>query len=129
MKEGLIFTSTVVVTNENCALNVGSGSLLVFATPSLVALMENAAMQAVAPYLPVGANLKIWMLVYSLVFFAIAAWLALTPNKLVERIGRFLTPSLLVLIVFLFASFVMNGAVSVAAPQEAYATNAFLKGF
>ena len=56
MKEGLIFTSTVVVTNENCALNVGSGSLLVFATPSLVALMENAAMQAVAPYLPDGST-------------------------------------------------------------------------
>ena len=84
---------------------------------------------AVAPYLPAGANLPVFMLVYSLVFFAIAAWLALTPNKLVERIGRFLTPSLLILIVFLFVSFVTNGTVSVAAPQEAYATNAFLKGF
>ena len=84
---------------------------------------------AVAPYLPAGANLPVFMLVYSLVFFAIAAWLALTPNKLVERIGRFLTPALLILIVFLFVSFVTNGTVSVAAPQEAYATNAFLKGF
>lgn len=84
---------------------------------------------AVAPYLPEGANLTVFMLIYSLVFFAIAAWLALTPNKLVERIGRFLTPSLLILIVFLFISFVVKGTVSVAAPQQAYATNAFLKGF
>ena len=84
---------------------------------------------AVAPYMPAGANLKVFMLVYSLVFFAIAAWLALTPNKLVERIGQFLTPSLLILIVFLFISFVAKGTVSVAAPQVAWAENALLKGF
>ena len=76
---------------------------------------------AVAPYLPEGANLTLCMLAYSLVFFIIAAWLALTPNKLVERIGQFLTPSLLILIVFLFISFVTKGTVSVAAPQQAYA--------
>ena len=84
---------------------------------------------AVAPYLPEGANLSICMVVYSLVFFTVAAWLALTPNKLVERIGQFLTPSLLVLIVFLFISFVTRGTVSVAAPQLAWAENSFLKGF
>ena len=56
MKEGLLYTSTVDVTAENCALNVGSGSLMVFATPSLAAVMENAAMMAVAPYLPEGST-------------------------------------------------------------------------
>ena len=84
---------------------------------------------AVAPYLPEGANLAICMVVYSLVFFIIAGWLALTPNKLVNRIGQFLTPSLLILIVFLFISFVTNGTVSVAPPQLAWSENAFLKGF
>lgn len=56
MKEGLLYTSTVDVTADNCALNVGSGSLMVFATPSLAALMENAAMMAVASYLPEGST-------------------------------------------------------------------------
>ena len=84
---------------------------------------------AVAPYLPEGANLAICMVVYSLVFFITAGWLALTPNKLVNRIGQFLTPSLLILIVFLFISFVTNGTVSVAPPQLAWSENAFLKGF
>lgn len=84
---------------------------------------------AVAPYLPQGANLNLCMLAYSLVFFTIAGWLALTPNKLVDRIGQFLTPSLLILIVFLFISFVMKGTVSVVAPQPDYRTNALLKGF
>ena len=49
---------------------------------------------AVAPYMPKDANLTVIMLVFSLVFFLIAGWLAMTPKKLVERIGKFLTPSL-----------------------------------
>ena len=56
LKEGLTYTSSVVVTLENCASAVGSGGLNVFATPSMVALMEDAAMNAVAPYLPEGST-------------------------------------------------------------------------
>ena len=84
---------------------------------------------AVAPYLPEGANLSLFMLAYSLVFFIIAAWLALNPGKLVERIGRYLTPSLLSLIVILFVSFLFKGETNVAAAQPAYSEAAFLKGF
>ena len=84
---------------------------------------------AVAPYLPEGANTTVWMLVYSLVFFAVALWLCMTPAKLVKRIGNVLTPILLVLIVFLFACFVIKGQVNVAAPQADYAETPFLKGF
>lgn len=84
---------------------------------------------AVAPYLPEGISLKWFMLGYSLIFFAIAAWLALNPSKLVDRIGRFLTPTLLTLIVFLFLSFVIKGVNGIAEPQSAYQSAAFLKGF
>lgn len=84
---------------------------------------------AVAPYLPADAPLKLCMLGYSLVFFVIAAWLALTPNKLVERIGKVLTPSLLLLLIFLFVSFLFRGKADVAAAQEAYASNPMVKGF
>ncbi len=84
---------------------------------------------AVAPYLPENSSFTLFMLLYSMVFFAIALWLALTPNKLVERIGKFLTPSLLTLIVFLFISFMLKGRTSVVAPQIAYQSDAFLKGF
>ena len=55
LKEGLEYISTVTVSRENCASAMGSGNLDVFATPSMVALMENAAMNAVAPYLPAGS--------------------------------------------------------------------------
>lgn len=84
---------------------------------------------AVAPYLPAGSNVTLWMVVYSLVFFAIALWLCLTPTKLVSRIGNYLTPALLILLVFLFVCFLFRGEVDVAAAQEAYDAAPFLKGF
>ena len=84
---------------------------------------------AVAPYLPSGANTKLWMFVYSLVFFLIALWLCLTPNKLVDRIGRYLTPSLLILLVFLFISFVFKGEKSIGEASSSYTSSPFLKGF
>ena len=55
-KIGMTFTSSVVVSHSNCAAAMGSGDLEVFATPAMVALMENAAMNAVAPALPQGAT-------------------------------------------------------------------------
>lgn len=56
LKEGLEYRSRVIVEPGNCASAVGSGGLEVFATPSMVALMENAAMNAVAPFLPEGST-------------------------------------------------------------------------
>lgn len=42
------------VTKEHTALSVGSGSLSVFATPMMAALMEKAACEALAPFLEDG---------------------------------------------------------------------------
>ena len=38
---------------------------------------------AVAPYLPEGSKLTLWMLSYSFAFFLVALWLCLNPGKLV----------------------------------------------
>lgn len=84
---------------------------------------------AVAPYLPSQANLKYFMFLYSLLFFLIALWLCLNPGKLLDRIGNFLTPSLLFLLVFLFFSYLLKGEFSVSAAQPAYQASPFLKGF
>jgi LIVCS family branched-chain amino acid:cation transporter len=84
---------------------------------------------AVAPYLPEGTNLTVWMVAYSLVFFLIALWLCLNPGKLVSRIGTFLTPSLLTLLCVLFFSFLIKGQTDIAQPQEAYIAAPFLQGF
>ena len=53
---GLVHTSTVTVSRENLAVTMGSGDMEVFATPAMVALMENAAMKAVAAELSEGAT-------------------------------------------------------------------------
>lgn len=64
-----------------------------------------------------------------MVFFAIALWLCLNPGKLISRIGNILTPSLLILICFLFVSFMFRGETKIAAPQAAYLDMPFLQGF
>ena len=47
-------TASVQVDETNLAVAVGSGSLPVFATPMMAALMEEAACNAVAPFLSEG---------------------------------------------------------------------------
>ena len=56
LEKGLSAQSRTTVTNENTAAARGSGDLRVFATPSMVALMENAAMTAAAAALPAGST-------------------------------------------------------------------------
>lgn len=56
LEKGLSATVRTTVVEENTARTMGSGDLAVFATPAMVALMENAAMKAVAAALPEGAT-------------------------------------------------------------------------
>lgn len=61
---GMKATVSTVVEREDTALEVGSGSLLVYATPCMVALMEGAACEAIAKALKedkttVGTELNI----------------------------------------------------------------------
>ena len=56
MEKGLKYSVSTRVDNTNIAVALGSGSLDVFATPAMVALMENAALEAVAKSLPEGST-------------------------------------------------------------------------
>ena len=56
LKKGLSSRSSVTVSAGNTAAAMGSGDLDVFSTPAMVALMENAAMKAVADALPEGST-------------------------------------------------------------------------
>lgn len=51
---GLTGESTTTVVHENTAARVGAGGVEVFATPMMIALMENAAWRAVADHLDPG---------------------------------------------------------------------------
>ena len=56
LEKGLSAQRKVTVAAENTAAAMGSGDLDVFATPAMVALMEDAAMSAVAEALPEGST-------------------------------------------------------------------------
>ncbi len=56
METGLKHTTTLVVSEQDTAIALGSGDMPVLATPRMLALMENAAMLAVRNELPEGAT-------------------------------------------------------------------------
>ncbi len=54
LKEGITSTITSKVTNDNTAKAMCSGTLDVYATPSMIALMEECCFKMVEPYLEEG---------------------------------------------------------------------------
>lgn len=81
-------TSTTIVTEDLTAQRMGSGDMPVFATPALVALMENAAMLCVASlleegYTTVGGSIEVKHLAPS----AVGATVSATAT-LMEQDGR-----------------------------------------
>ena len=72
------------------------------------------------------------LFVYSLLFFALTWWLAVTPTKLVDRVGKLLTPIMLVLLFALFAAYViapMGEWQPPAAAKYADGLSSFSSGF
>lgn len=53
---GIRGTKTVKVTDDNTAMALGSGTLPVFATPAMIALIEGTAAGSVAPELEEGTS-------------------------------------------------------------------------
>ena len=56
LHKGLSHSSQLTVTEAVTAITMGSGDMPVLATPAMMALMENAAMLAVAEHLPEGCT-------------------------------------------------------------------------
>jgi len=84
----------------------------------------------ISPFLskPAGdSSLPLFM--YTLVYFGIAYWLCMSPSKLVDRFGKVLTPTLLVLIVSIFICSLFKPMGEFAAPIGDYAQFPLLKGF
>ena len=71
---------------------------------------------------PLVGRSTLGQFLYSLVFFTAAYFVALRPEKLTQRLGRILCPTLLVLIVVLFAGCILRPAASgYGVPTAAYA--------
>ena len=97
LKPGLTGQAIVNVTDENTAIKFGSGSVTVFATPAMAALMEKAAINAVDALLPpgfatVGTHLDIKHLAATplkMIVMAKAELIEINENKLQFKVEAF----------------------------------------
>ncbi|WP_062269548.1 branched-chain amino acid transport system II carrier protein [Endozoicomonas arenosclerae] len=66
---------------------------------------------------------------YSVVFFGIAWYLSLNPGKLLESVGKIITPALILLLVILGIAPVIHPLGEAGEPMNDYVDNAFARGF
>ena len=82
----------------------------------------------IAPFVAEG-NQNIALMVFTVLFFGLTLWLSLNPAKIVDRIGKVLSPVIIILLLLLLAMVLLKPMGIIEAPQDSYATGAFLKGF
>jgi branched-chain amino acid:cation transporter, LIVCS family len=82
-----------------------------------------------APFLPENLlDSPISLLLYSIVFFGLAAWLSMYPSKLISLFGKLLTPILLTLIAIIFIKSLIDPVGSFEAPIGNYQENPLFQG-
>ncbi|MEG0355287.1 MAG: branched-chain amino acid transport system II carrier protein [Lachnospiraceae bacterium] len=84
---------------------------------------------AVVPFLPQNISLGSPQLIYSMLFFFLAFLVALSPDKLTDRLGRKLTPCLLGLIFIIFIVCLVTPLGHYGNPTAIYEKHAFVQGF
>ncbi len=83
---------------------------------------------AVKPFLSADAG-QASLTTFSVIFFAIALFFAWSRGKLIDMIGKFLTPALFIVLAVLAIAVFVNPQASIVAAQGEYSTQAFTKGF
>ncbi|MEH7072838.1 branched-chain amino acid transport system II carrier protein [Neobacillus drentensis] len=84
----------------------------------------------VKPFLPnTIQSSPIGLVIYTVIFFSIVYWFAKSPSKLVDRFGKILTPSLLVLIIIVFIRSIFTDLSSFKGAALAYKENPISQGF
>ncbi len=83
-----------------------------------------------APFLTAQMASSFWSLfLFTIIFFVITVLFALNPTKLVDRIGKILTPILIVVIGFLAVKSFLTPMGPIGAPVGNYGTEAFFESF
>ncbi|GAB3046923.1 branched-chain amino acid transport system II carrier protein [Virgibacillus ainsalahensis] len=82
----------------------------------------------IMPFVGEG-NAQLGLLIFTLIFFAATLWFSLKPAKLVDNVGKILAPGLVVLLAILLIMVFIQPMGTFEAPQEAYASGAFVTGF
>jgi branched-chain amino acid:cation transporter, LIVCS family len=82
----------------------------------------------IKPFLGDGST-TLPLIIFSIIFFGITLFFSLKSSKLVDVVGKVLTPLLLIFIAILIVTVFANPIGDIQAPTEAYQSNAFFKGF
>ncbi|WP_077620040.1 branched-chain amino acid transport system II carrier protein [Bacillus sinesaloumensis] len=69
------------------------------------------------------------LLLFTIVFFGVTLYFSLKSSKLVDVVGKMLTPILLAVIAILIIAAFVNPIGAIQEPAESYMTNSFFKGF
>ncbi|WP_044893390.1 branched-chain amino acid transport system II carrier protein [Bacillus alveayuensis] len=84
----------------------------------------------VLPFMPeTSEKYGIALFIYTIVFFGITYFLSLNPSKLVDRIGKWLTPMLIAVLALLFIKAIIDPLGSLQSSQGDYINIPFFKGF
>ncbi|MCG3399236.1 branched-chain amino acid transport system II carrier protein [Staphylococcus massiliensis] len=71
---------------------------------------------------------QITLVVFALIFFAIVYWIALNPSKIVDNLGKILTPLLLFDVSLLCISVIFKPEAAPSDAHDKYASNPFVAG-
>src|SRR5699024_10593881 len=71
---------------------------------------------------------QLGLLIFSLLFFGATLWLSLNPAKIVDRVGKILSPGIIILLIGLLVMVILKPMGAIEAPQEAY-MNGFTVGY
>ncbi len=111
-------------------LIVALGSIMYLIMGPLYAVPRTALVSyeiAAVPFLPESSSLN--QFIFSLVFFAISWYLSIYPGKLLESVGKLITPGLIALLLLLGIAPFLIPMAPPAAPVGDYAQTPFISGF
>lgn len=83
---------------------------------------------AITPFIG-ESQMQIASILFTLFFFGIVLWLSLNPAKIVDRIGKILSPVIIILLVALLIVVIVKPMGTIGQPGPTYASGALLKGF
>lgn len=83
---------------------------------------------AVVPFLGEQSNSMIYSIIFTAIFFIVTYFLSSNPSKVVDIVGKVLTPILLIAIAIIWIGTLINPIGPIGAPVGDYATMPFFEG-
>ena len=130
----IAMTGGTDLTEVAAPVNIAYAKIIMFlssmAIGPLFAIPRTAAFSYEIGIKPLLGTTEAWQLaLYSALYFAFSFYVANNPSKVLNWLGKILTPALLVCLAVLFVKVLLAPSFVPGAPQDAYLNTPFLKGF